>query len=180
MHVSTIENQITRMVELGVYPDTDIAAASRTDAPVLFTGAPDAAEAVARQIHKSSGWRFGPFVVVDCSQPERELEAQLASLLAEAVREHEFTMPAARRSQDGVLFLREVGDLSPSAQANVSEWLAHLRATGRPGRRRRVMASSATPLIPQGLGGSFNDWLFYRLNLFHIQVEARQAAAPAN
>ena len=121
-------------------------AACQTNVPVLLTGAADAAESVARAIHESSGWRNGPFVVIDCSIDERELEVLLSRWLLRDLTADELDGPTVRRSQDGIVFFREIGQLSPSARAKVAQWLAQVRPCGGPGPRRRVIASSAGPL----------------------------------
>ena len=152
--------------------DIDVVAACRSDAPVLFKGAADAAGAIAWDIHESSGWRCGPFVVIDCSKREREVDALLQWVLSQDAEADGFDEPAARRTEEGALFFREIGRLSPAAQAKVDEWLERPRPSGIRGPRRRVMASNTTPLHPQSLGGPFNDRLYYRLNVLHIPVEA--------
>ena len=62
------ENHATSSRGAGASADIDVIAACRSDAPVLFTGVGEAAESMARDIHESSGWRYGPFVVIDCSK----------------------------------------------------------------------------------------------------------------
>src|SRR5215213_4976901 len=46
--------------------DADAIAAARSDRCILLTGAPLGASALALRIHNLSGWRWGPFVAVDC------------------------------------------------------------------------------------------------------------------
>ena len=152
----------------------DVITACRTDVPVLLTGASEIAESVARDIHETSGWREGPFVVVDCSMPGRQLDALLTWLVSEDFYTRDAPEPAPRRTQSGVIFLREVDKLSPSAQTRVAEWLEQLKTSGRARARRRVISSSPRPLVPRGFGGTFDDRLFYRLNLIHIHVDAVQ------
>src|SRR3954469_12169267 len=62
-------------------PAIDLSHAVRSDACVLFTGDEKTAEALARRLHELSGWRQGPFVPVDCRQPQDLLESQLDELL---------------------------------------------------------------------------------------------------
>jgi len=176
MHAIPAEEQVTNPGgRSSACLEIDFSSACLTDAPVLLTGAADATESVARDIHQSSGWRHGPFVAVDCSLRDRELDALLTWLLSEDVSAPEGASPATRHSQTGVVFLRDVGKLSPSAQARVADWLAQVRLSGKLGPRRRVMANSAAPLIPRTLGGTFDDCLYYRLNVIHIQVDAPKA-----
>ena len=50
--------------------DLDLSHAVQSDACVLFTGDHETAEALARRLHALSGWRYGPFVAVDCALPD--------------------------------------------------------------------------------------------------------------
>jgi DNA-binding NtrC family response regulator len=175
MHGLSVEERETMAAERpGAGSGMDVITACRTDVPVLLTGASDVAESVARDIHQTSGWREGPFVVVDCSMGGRQLDALLTWLVSEDFSTQDVHEPAPRRSQSGVIFLRDVNKLSPSAQARVADWLEQLKTSAPPRARRRVISSSATPLVPRGVGGTFDDRLFYRLNLIHIHVDARQ------
>ena len=61
--------------------DPDVIAAARNDRCVLLTGAAAQASALALKIHNLSGWRWGPFVAVDCGGTEAVLERQLFDLL---------------------------------------------------------------------------------------------------
>ncbi len=166
------KHNATSSTGAGACGDIDIIAACRSDAPVLFTGAADTAESIARDIHEASGWRYGPFVVIDCSKREREVDALLRWVSSQDADADVSREPAARRSEEGAVFFREIGKLSPCAQATLDEWLERPRPCGKRGPRRRVMASNATPLCPQSRGGTFDDRLYYRLNVIHIQLEA--------
>jgi DNA-binding NtrC family response regulator len=148
----------------------DIIPACRTNASILFTGSTANAESVARDIHNESGWRHGPFVVIDCRMRESELSGILSWTLCDELRSADSAEPMPCRSQNGTVFLRDVDALSPVAQLAVFEWLQQLRSPVKPSPRCRVMASSAGSLVPRGLGGSFHDGLYYRLNAIHIKL----------
>jgi len=135
--------------------DIDLVAACQSDAAILFTGAGAAAESIARRIHGASGWRHGAFMVVECGMRERDLGGRLVWLSEEL---------------SGIVFLRDIERLSSGAQAELDEWLLQVRAAGQPGPRCRVMASTAAPLVPRCLGGTFNDRLYYRLNLIRVDI----------
>ena len=154
--------------------DIDLVAACRTDATILFTGSPQIAEGIAREIHQSSGWSHGPFVVVDCAANDGDLSALLTWLVPDDVPTSEDGTPGALPSQAGVVFLRRVDELSPSAQQLVAEWLGRVRPSGKVGPRRRVMASSREPLLPRVLNGTFDDRLYYRLTVIHIALDTMQ------
>ena len=158
--------------------DFDLATAVRSDACVLLTGKQDAVESTAYLIHSLSGWRRGPFTVVDCGLPEAVLE----SLILGTVEDTEPTAPAEpypRMAQAGTILLRDVGRLGPAIQSKLAaDFPLQGRGAERPGRsRRRLMASTCEPLLPRVLAGTFDDRLFYRLNMIHVVVPADSAAA---
>lgn len=167
---------MTQEPDVPSIPDVDLSHAVRSDACVLFTGDHETAEALARRLHGLSGWRQGPFVAVDCSQPPASLELRLFELLeAETPKVGEGeSWPTL--AQSGTVFLRDVGKLPPALQSRLSERLAALRS--RPGEqrriRRRVMSSSATPLDACIEDGRFDASLFYRLNVIHLVIDAER------
>lgn len=130
--------------------DLDVLGAAASDVCILFTftGAGSAKE-IAQQIHALGRGRPGRFRAVDCGWPEALLEPQLFYVL--------------RSGSGGTIFLEEVGRLSPELQERL------LDALGGPSRSRpRVMASTSEPLLQRALEGTFNEWLFYRLNTIHV------------
>jgi DNA-binding NtrC family response regulator len=155
--------------------DRELLGAAQTDACVLFTGKEDAVEALAQRIHSLSGWRHGPFLSVDCAWSEATLESRLFGSLLNDDLMPETPQPQARLSQEGTLFLQEVGRLSPASQARLADHLAELRTQGGARRvRRRVMASSSETLVDRVNAGTFDAQLFYRLNVIHLILPADQ------
>lgn len=147
--------------------ETDVARAAQTDACVLLTGSGTAAETLAYRIHSLSGWRYGPFIAVDCGLPEALVERRLLEALGSG--DDSLLEPQPRLSQDGTLYLQEVGRLSTRLQAWLADRLTGLRARrGHVHVRRRVLASSSEFLLPRVYEGTFNDHLFYRLNVIHV------------
>jgi DNA-binding NtrC family response regulator len=147
--------------------ELDVMQAARTGACVLLTGEPDA-KRVALKIHSLSGWRWGPFLSVDCGASEQILERQLFAVLKAAEWDGD-AVPRPQLMQDGTLFLFEVGKLSLAMQSRLADALG----SGNPGEaqprlRKRVMASTSVPLLDRVLAGTFDDRLFYRLNAFHF------------
>src|SRR5688572_17902748 len=63
--------------------DLDLMGAVRTDACVLLTGREDVARTLAYKIHTLSGWRHGPFTIVDCASPGDTVERELVGLFSE-------------------------------------------------------------------------------------------------
>ena len=148
--------------------DSELVHAARTDACILFTG-PVHVRTLALRIHNLSGWRWGTFQSVDCSASPAVLEQQLFQVLeADAAPGDEGAL-TVRLRQPGTLFLHEVGWLSGAAQVRLRELIGGVARHGRAPRvRRRIMASSPDTLLPRVIDGTFDDQLYYRLNVIHF------------
>jgi DNA-binding NtrC family response regulator len=152
--------------------------AAPTVAPVLILGESGVGkELVARTIHHLSPRSRHAFVPVNCSAvPEGLLESELLG--------HEkgaFTGAVERRpgyfelADRGTIFLDEIAEISPAFQAKylrvVQDGMVR-RVGGRADIRVDVRILSATNKDPIRAirEGSFRDDLYYRLNVFTIQV----------
>lgn len=157
-------------------PEMDLSHAVRSDACVLFTGDEETAELLARRVHVLSGWRRGPFVPVDCSQPADRLESDLFQLLLDVEAQRPFDTPRPTPSQSGTIFLRDVGRLPQRLQLQLSDCLAALRTgPGEPRRiRRRVISSTPVPLVDRVEEGTFDGSLYYRLNVIHLVISPEE------
>lgn len=148
----------------------DIALAARSDASILLTGRPDAARTFAYRLHLASGWRHGAFTVVDCASPAPWLE----SLLFDALFDEHPPTPGVvrlRLVQAGSVLLQEIRALPLPLQRRLAARLSDQFASIGAGRsRRRLMASTSEPLLDRVLAGTFDDSLFYRLNVIHFVV----------
>lgn len=154
--------------------DLDLMSAVRSDACVLLTGKEDAVRALAYRIHSLSGWRQGPFTIVDCAGPVEIVERVLFGVCADTEWS---TMldPHPVLAQAGTVLLQNVGRLDPGVQSRMADRLIYLCERRRPGRCRcRLMASTSEPLLPRVLDGTFDDRLFYRLNVIHVVVPRDQ------
>ena len=149
----------------------EVRAAARCDVPVLLTGRREAVEALAYRIHTFSTWRYGPFSVVDCSAPERLIEALLFNG-GHVVDSPVMLRPRPdRRRNGGTVLLQDVGKLSLDFQAMLADRLSEIRGLGKlEGSTRRLIASTAEALWPRVEAGTFDDRLFYRLNVMHLVV----------
>ena len=151
-----------------VLHDRELRAAVQSDACVLLTGEREAVETLAYRIHSLSAWRHGPFAVIDCGGSEELVRSRLFN-------EHD---PVAtlrprpdRRKCGGTVLLYDVAKLSSTFQAMLAEFLSEIRAENdRNGSGRRVIASTPEPLWPRVEAGTFNDRLYYRLNVIQISV----------
>ena len=159
--------------------ELEMAMAARTDACILLSGNPDAARDLAYRLHLASGWRHGAFTVIDCGSGNPELEDQILEAL--------FPPQPTRRGvlhlrlvQAGTVLLREVNRLPQAAQQRLARQLteAHLKPSiGK--SRRRLMASTSESLTDRIADGSFDDLLFYRLNVVHFEAPHLQPACNA-
>jgi DNA-binding NtrC family response regulator len=152
--------------------EDDIHLAVRSAAPVLLTGSAPATQALAYQIHSSSGWRHGPFLTVNCASDDAGLEDSLFEAVFPTDLRSSQARPILQLAQPGTVLLREVGHLSRAIQLRLAESLGEVSGSSRtPGRAsRRVIASTTEPLLPRVDAGSFDDRLYYRLNVIHLMA----------
>jgi transcriptional regulator with GAF, ATPase, and Fis domain len=153
---------------------------ARTDTTVLLSGESGTGkEVVARFIHRSSARREGPFVALNCAAlPENLLESELfghekgaftGALAARAGRLEQAT--------GGVLFLDEVGEMSPAVQAKFLRVLQEREYQRLGGSRTlkseaRVLAATNRDLKAAIAQGTFREDLYYRLAVFDIALPA--------
>ena len=138
-------------------------------------------ELVARRIHAQSIRRAGRFVGVNCAAlVETLLEAELFG-----IEERTATGVRGRRGKfeladGGTIFLDEVADLSPAAQAKLLRAIQEMsveRVGGHTTRRLDVRIIVATNRNLRALvaEGRFRDDLYYRLGGLEIQVPPLRA-----
>jgi two-component system nitrogen regulation response regulator NtrX len=155
-----------------------IARVAPTEARVLITGESGTGkELVAAAIHAASRRRARAFVTVNCAAIPRDLvESEMFG--------HErgaFTGATERRmgrfelAHGGTLFLDEVGDLSAEAQAKLLRTLetGELQRIGAETATRidaRVVSATNRQLEDAVGNGAFREDLFFRLNVFPIQL----------
>ncbi len=151
-----------------------------TAANVLITGdSGSGKEVVARNIHYQSSRRNKPFVPINCGAiPVDLLESELfghekgAFTGAISTRQGRFEM-----AEGGSLFLDEIGDMSLSMQVKLLRVLQE-RTFERVGSNKtiaadvRIIAATHVNLEKAIAAGSFREDLFYRLNVFPIEMPA--------
>jgi DNA-binding NtrC family response regulator len=151
---------------------------ARTDAGVLITGESGTGkELVARAVHAVSPRHEGPFVPINCAAlPDTLLESELFG--------HEkgaFTGAVQRKrgrfelADGGTIFLDEVGEIAPGIQAKLLRSLeerSFLRVGGTTPItvNVRVVAATNRDLLADMKEGRFREDLFFRLNVFPIDV----------
>ncbi|MCX8035618.1 MAG: sigma 54-interacting transcriptional regulator [Candidatus Sumerlaeia bacterium] len=151
---------------------------ARSDTTFLITGESGTGkELIARMAHLASPRARGPFVCVNCAAlPDTLLESELfghekgAYTGAVAARAGKFE--AAR---GGTIFLDEIGDISPAAQAKVLRVLQEKEIERLGGNRPiavdvRVIAATNKNLAEEIRAGRFREDLFYRLNVIRIEL----------
>ncbi len=149
-----------------------------SDARVLITGENGTGKEVcAREIHRRSRRRDGPFVAVNCAAiPDTLIESELFG--------HEkgaFTGAAGSRkgkfelAHGGTLFLDEVADMSPGAQAKVLRVIQEMRFERLGGEEPiavdvRIVAATNKDIRDEIDAGRFREDLFFRLNVVPIHM----------
>ena len=134
-------------------------------------------EVIARFIHqRSPRWR-GPFIAINCAAlPEQLLESELFGFERGAFTGAQQAKPGQiELAAGGVLFLDEVTEMTPAAQAKFLRVLQErefLRLGGtRPVRVNvRVIAATNRDLDDAVARGEFRADLYYRLNVFDIRI----------
>ncbi|MGH8506027.1 MAG: sigma-54 dependent transcriptional regulator [Stenotrophobium sp.] len=153
------------------------------DTTVLITGESGTGkEVAARALHDLSGRRDAPFVAVNCGAiPSELLESELfghekgAFTGAITTRKGRFEM-----ADGGTLFLDEIGDMSLPMQVKILRVLQE-RTYERVGSNHsvqcnvRIIAATHRNLEEKIINGSFREDLFYRLNVFPIEMPPLRA-----
>jgi transcriptional regulator with GAF, ATPase, and Fis domain len=149
-----------------------------TDTTVLLLGESGTGkEVVARLIHRASPRSDRPFVALNCAAlPDQLLESELFGYEKGAFTGASSTKPGQiERAAHGVLFLDEVGEMSPAAQAKLLRVLQE-REFQRLGGTRvltanvRVVAATNRDLRAAVEQGRFREDLYYRLQVFEIEL----------
>jgi DNA-binding NtrC family response regulator len=148
----------------------EVSMAARSDACILLTGDPNRAQDLAYRLHLASGWRHGPFTVVHCDSADHAIERELFEALFPA-DDRPDGVAQLRLKQAGTVLLREVNRLPLETQQRLAHRLSEQHAGSRQRCRRRVMATSSEPLLDRVRQGTFDDSLYYRLNVMHFVVD---------
>jgi PAS domain S-box-containing protein len=157
---------------------SNIVKVARTDSTVLITGETGTGkELIARAIHKHSQRSGQAFISVNCASIP-------SSLIASELFGHEkgaFTGAVQRRqgrfelAHSGTIFLDEVGELPAETQIALLRVLQERQFERLGGNRIittdvRVIAATNRDLTAAIAAGTFRADLFYRLNVFPIEV----------
>src|SRR5580765_3429816 len=151
-----------------------------TEATVLLQGESGTGkEVMARLIHSRSPRGNRPFVAINCAAlPEHLLESELFGYERGAFTGAQQSKPGQiELAAGGVLFLDEVSEMSPSAQAKFLRFLQEREFQRLGGTRLqkanvRIIAASNRDLLQSVARGAFREDLFYRLQVFPIPLPA--------
>jgi formate hydrogenlyase transcriptional activator len=155
-----------------------VARVAPTDSTVLITGETGTGkELIARAIHKHSKRAGKPFISVNCAAIPKDL-------IASELFGHErgaFTGALQRRigrfeqAEGGTIFLDEIGELPAETQVALLRVLQEreferLGGTQTIRANVRVIAATHRDLAAAIENGSFRSDLFYRINVFPVEV----------
>jgi len=153
---------------------------AQSDATVLITGESGTGkEVLVQQIHRQSERSSAPFVAINCAAiPDNMLEAILFGYQKGAFTGAYKSCPGKfEQAQGGTLLLDEISEMSLGLQAKLLRVLQE-REVERLGDQKlipldvRVMATSNRDMQDEVVSGRFREDLYYRLNVFRIEMPA--------
>lgn len=145
---------------------------------VLITGESGTGkELIAKAIHNNSDRENAPFVAVNCAAiPETLMESELFGYNKGAFSgATDSKRGLIEEAHGGVLFLDEIGEFPAALQPKLLRVLQEqeIRRLGDTKTMYvdvRIIAATARDLESEVRNGNFRDDLFYRLNVFPIQI----------
>ncbi len=152
--------------------------AAASDATILLTGESGTGKNVlARQMHRWSRRKEGPFVVVNCTTLsdellESELFGHMRGSFTGAVKDKPGRLEAA---DNGSVFLDEIADLTPTLQTKFLRFVQEQSFERVGGDKTirvnaRIIAASNRDLEAEVAAHRFREDLYYRLNVITIRV----------
>jgi transcriptional regulator with PAS, ATPase and Fis domain len=153
---------------------------AKTDLSVLVLGPTGSGkEVVARMIHELSSRQHETFQAVNCAAlPDTLFESEVFGYERGAFTgAYERKPGRVELANHGTLFLDEVGDLSPLAQAKLLRVVEERRVERLGGRTSievdfRLICATNRPLEAFVADGAFREDLYYRINAFAIRLPA--------
>ena len=134
-------------------------------------------EVLARYIHQNSTYHHGPFIAVNCAAiPESMLEAMLFGYEKGAYTGAAQSMPGKfEQAQGGTLLLDEIAEMDLTLQAKLLRVLQEKEVERLGSHKKiklnvRILAATNQKLKEQMEQGRFREDLYYRLNVFPINI----------
>lgn len=151
-----------------------------SEATIMLTGESGVGkEVMARFIHNNSQRSEKPFVAINCAAiPENMLEATLFGYEKGAFTGAYKACPGKfELAQGGTLLLDEISEMDAALQAKLLRVLQEREVERLGGQKTialdvRVLATSNRQMRNEVKEGRFREDLFYRLNVFPIQIPA--------
>jgi PAS domain S-box-containing protein len=151
---------------------------ARSDAAVLITGESGTGkELIAAALHQLSDRREKPFIKVNCGAlPETLLESELFGYKRGAFTDAKQDKPGRfKLAEHGSIFLDEIGELSLGTQVKLLRVLENKEYEPLGGTRTekadvRIISATNRNLWPLVQAGKFREDLYYRLNLFTMEI----------
>lgn len=167
---------MTRVMEL-------VRAVARTKATVLVHGESGVGkELIARAIHAESERAAGPLVKVNCASIPKDLfESEFfGHMKGSFTGAHQNRIGRFELADGGTLFLDEAGEIPVESQAKFLRVLqdSEFERVGDARTRRvdvRIIAATNRDLAAEAQAGRFRRDLYYRLNVFPIEVPPLRA-----
>src|SRR5437899_305785 len=155
-----------------------VAVVAPTDSTVLITGETGSGkELIAQAIHDNSPRCKGPLIKVNCSAiPDNLFESEFFGHVRGAFTGALRDKPGRFEMADGgTLFLDEIGELPPAMQSKLLRVLQEqeIERVGEIRTRKvnvRVIAATNRDLKQEVEGKRFREDLFYRLNVFPLEI----------
>jgi two-component system response regulator FlrC len=151
-----------------------------SEVTVMITGESGTGkEVLARFIHRNSSRRNAPFIAINCAAiPENMLEAVLFGYEKGAFTGAYYSHPGKfEQAQGGTLLLDEISEMDLGLQAKLLRVLQEKEVERLGGRDPvpldvRVLAATNRKLRDAVTEGSFRQDLYYRLNVFPLNLPA--------
>lgn len=152
---------------------------AKTDVTVLITGESGVGkEVVSREIYKNSARRNGPYIKVNCAAiPENLIESELFGYEKGAFTgaDRKDKLGLFDTANNGTILLDEIGEMSLKLQAKLLRVLQEKEFTRVGGTNPikidvRIIAATNQKLQEQIKKGLFREDLYYRINVFPINL----------
>jgi DNA-binding NtrC family response regulator len=146
--------------------------AAEGDSPVLLSGEVGSGkELAAETVHRRSARRARPFVIVDCTSDDEELETELFGRVEPG---------ALERAAGGTVFLDEIGELSLELQPKLlraveRRQIKRIDGMGFVGIDVRIVAGTRLDLSREVEAGRFRPDLYYRIAVIDVHLPPLRA-----